>query len=102
MTNEPHKWVIALALLGMLADTVVSHPPSEARDEYHYQGTVPQHSVQGFANERQWLFAHRKFLNQCVLEAVATEEKPSRENVESVSAGLNDSPPFTVSAANHY
>jgi hypothetical protein len=75
-----------------LADLVVAHPVLEVKNEYQYKDMVPPHSVlAGFANERQWLFAHRKFRNQCVLEALAAERKQSGEKVEFASARLNDS-----------
>ena len=102
MTDEPHKWIIVAALLGMLIDTVVVHPPSEVKDEYQSQGIVPQHSVQGFASERQWLFAHGNFRNQCVLEAVAAGEKKLKESVETASTRLNDSQPPIFLVATSY
>lgn len=89
MSNEPQKWILGLALLGMLVDTALPHPRLEVKDEYQYKGMIPQHAVQGFANERQWLFAHRKFRNKCVLEALASESKRSG-NVEFASGRLSD------------
>ena len=100
MLKDSHKWMAGLALLGMLADTMVSHPNLNVANEYQYKGIVPQHSVQGFASERQWLFAHRKFRNQCVLEAVVAEEMQSKDAVRSASARLNDGPPLIVRVAN--
>ncbi len=89
MSNESHKWILGLALLGMLVDTALPHPRLEVKDEYQYKGMIPQHAVQGFANERQWLFAHRKFRNKCVLEALAYESKRSG-NVEFASGRLSE------------
>jgi len=90
MSNESRKWMLGLALLGMLVDTVIHHP-TEVKNEYQYKGMIPQHIVQGFASERQWLFAHRKFTNRCVLEAVAAEAKQSREKAKFASVRLNGS-----------
>jgi len=91
MSNESHKWILGLLLLGMLVDTVTPHPMLDARkNEYQYKGMIPQQSVLGFANERQWLFAHRKFRNRCVLEALAAEKKQSGEKVEFASVRLHD------------
>jgi len=86
MSDESYKWMLGLALLGIVVDTLVSRPALEVKDEYQYKGLIPQHSVQGFASERQWFFAHRKFRNQCVLEAVAADERQSKERVASASA----------------
>ena len=102
MTDEPHKWLIGVALLGVLVDTVVGHPPSEVKDEYQFKGIVSLHNVQGFASERQWLFAHGNFRNQCVLEAVVAEEKKLKESVEAASARLNDSRPPIFLLATSY
>ncbi len=77
MLVKPHNWIFGLGLLGMLVDTVTAHPNLGVKDEYQYKSMVPEHRVQGFASERQWLFAHRKFRNQCVLEALAAEKRPS-------------------------
>ena len=102
MTNEPHKWVIGEALLGMLIDTVGAHRLSEVKDEYQSKGIVSLHNVQGFASERQWLFAHGNFRNQCVLEAVVAEEKKLKESVEATSTRLNDSQlPFFLVATSY-
>ena len=91
MPDISHKWVLGLGLAGLLLDLVVSHPMLQANNEYQYKGMVPPHSVLvGFANERQWLFAHRKFRDQCVLEALAAERKQSGENMEFASARSND------------
>ena len=65
MSNASLKWGLGLVLLGMLADTVTPHPLLEVKNEYQYEGLIPQPVVLGFANERQWLFAHREFRNQC-------------------------------------
>ena len=90
MPDISHKWVLGLGLASLLIDLVVAHPMLEAKNEYQYKGMVPPHSVLvGFANERQWLFAHRKFRDRCVLEALAAEKKQSGEKVE--SARSNDS-----------
>ena len=86
MSNEPQKWLLGLGLLGMVADTVLPHPNLEVKNEYQYKALIPRHIVWGFASERQWLFARRKFRNQCVLEAVAAEGKRSRKDVEFASA----------------
>jgi hypothetical protein len=92
MPDISHKWVLGLGLAALLVDLVVAHPMLEAKDEYQYKGMVPPHSVLvGFANERQWLFAHRKFRNQCVLEALAADRKQSGENAGPASARFNDS-----------
>jgi len=88
MSNESYKWVLCLGLLGMLIDTVIPHPMLAVKDEYQYKGMVPQQRVWGFANERQWLFAHRQFRNRCALEALAAEEK-SAENAGFASHRLN-------------
>jgi hypothetical protein len=92
MPDISHKWVLGLGLAGLLFDLVVSHPMLQAKNEYQYKGMVPPHSVLvGFANERQWLFAHRKFRDQCVLAALAAEEKKqSGENAEFTSARSHD------------
>ena len=102
MSDETCKWMFGLALLGMVADTLVSHPALEVKNEYQYKSLIPRHSVHGFSNERQWLFAHRKFQNQCVLEAAAADERQSRERVETVSVQLNDWPPPVVRVTNNY
>src|SRR3954454_13348588 len=78
MHSASFKWGLGLVLLGMLADTISPHPLLQA-DEQHYEGPMRQPSVIGLANERQWLFAHRKFRNQCVLEAFADETWPSKK-----------------------
>lgn len=95
MPHISHKWVLGLGLAALLADLVVAHPVLEVKNEYQYKDVVPPHSVLvGFANERQWLFAHRKFRNQCVLEALAAERKQPGKDVESASARLKDSISF--------
>lgn len=84
MPDISHKWVLGLGLASLLIDLVVAHPMLEAKNEYQYKGMIPPHSLLvGFANERQWLFAHRKFRDRCVLEALAAEKKQSGEKVES-------------------
>ena len=92
MPNISHKWVLGLGVAGLLIDLVVPHPMLEAKNEYQYKDIVPPHSLLvGFANERQWLFAHRKFRDQCVLAALAAEKKKqSGENVEFTSARFGD------------
>ena len=94
--------MLGLALLGMAVDTLVSHPAAESRDEYQYKSLIPQHRVHGFANERQWLFAHRKFRNQCALEAMAADERKSGERVASASVQLNDTAPAIIRATSNY
>jgi hypothetical protein len=74
----------------MLIDTMSAHPPSESNNEYHYKSIVPQHEVWGFANERQWLFAHRKFRNQCALEALAAENKQPENGARTAFVRLSD------------
>jgi hypothetical protein len=92
MPDISHKWLLGLGLAGLLADLVIPHPVLEVKNEYQHKDMVPQHSVlAGFANERQWLFAHRKFRNRCVLEALAAERKQLGENVEFASARSKDS-----------
>lgn len=92
MPEISHKWVLGLGAAALLVDLVVAHPMLDARNEYQYKGMVPPHSVLvGFANERQWLFAHRKFRNQCILEALAADRKQSEEDAELVSARSTDS-----------
>jgi hypothetical protein len=92
MPDISYKWVLGLGLAGLLIDLVVPHPMLEAENEYQYKGMVPPHSVLvGFANERQWLFAHRKFRDRCVLEALAAEGKQSGKNAEFASARSSDS-----------
>ena len=92
MPNISHKWVLGLGVAGLLIDLVVPHPMLEAKNEYQYKGIAPPHSLLvGFANERQWLFAHRKFRDRCVLEALIAERKRSGENVETVSDRSYDS-----------
>ncbi len=90
MLDDRCKWAVALVLLGMLADTVSSHPMLDVKNEYQQEGVI-SHPVLGFANERQWLFAHRKYRNQCVLEALAAESKQSSRSVVFLAARLNDS-----------
>jgi hypothetical protein len=91
MFDDRFKWAMALVLLGMFADTVSSHPMLDVKNEYQqHEGVIPQ-PVLGFANERQWLFAHRKYRNQCVLEALAAESKQSSKCVVFLAARLNDS-----------
>jgi hypothetical protein len=103
MSNESQKWMLGLVLLGMLADTVIAHPALEVKGEYQYKGLVPQQAVHGFANERQWLFAHRKFRNQCVLEALAAEGNRSGDNVHVASARSDDGiSPDGPRASYHY
>lgn len=102
MSDEACKWMFGLAMLGMAGDMLVAHPALEVKNEYQYKSVIPRHSVQGFASERQWLFAHRKFQNQCVLEAVAADERKSRELVQSASVQMNDSPPPVLRVTNNY
>ena len=87
------KWAVALVLLGMLADTVSSHPMLDVKNEHQQEGVI-SHPVLGFANERQWLFAHRKYRNQCVLEALAAEGKQSSKSVVFLAARINESIAF--------
>lgn len=102
MSDGVYKWMLGLALLGMVADTLASHPALEAKDEYQYRSLIPQHRVHGFASERQWLFAHRKFRNQCVLEALAADERQSKERVESASVLFSDRTSSVVRVTNNY
>ena len=102
MSDEACKWMFSLALLAMVGDTLVAHPTLEVKNEYQYKNLIPRHSVHGFASERQWLFAHRKFQNQCVLEAVAADERKSRERVQSASVQINDSAPPVLRVTNNY
>jgi hypothetical protein len=88
MSDDRYKWAAGLVLLAMLADTVGPHPMLAGRSEYQQEGVIPQ-PVLGFANERQWLFAHRKYRNQCVLDALAAESKQGK-SVAFLSARLND------------
>jgi hypothetical protein len=82
MSNESHKWILGLVLLGMLADTVAAHPKVAAEKESRHTVSIPPNTyLAGFANERQWLFAHRHFRNRCVVEALA-ESKRRGENLE--------------------
>jgi len=74
----------------------------QVENEYHYRNLVPQHVVQGFASERQWLFAHRKFRNQCVLEALAADEQQAGESPESAIVQMNDSLPPLMRVTNKY
>ena len=90
MSNDRCKWAVGLVLLGMLADTLSPHPMLAVKSEHQQEGVTPQ-PVLGFANERQWLFAHRKYRNQCVLEALAAESKQSSKSVVFLAARLNDS-----------
>jgi hypothetical protein len=76
MPDVSYKWVLCLGLLGMLADTFISHPTLAVDRELPYVASVPPNpNVPGFASERQWLFAHRYFRNRCVLEALAESER---------------------------
>ena len=102
MSNDPCKWMLGLALLGMATDTLVSRPAAESRDEYQYKSLIPEHRIHGFASERQWLFAHRKFRNQCALEAMAADERQSGERLASVSVQLNDAAPSVIHAISNY
>jgi len=90
MSNASLKWGLGLVLLGMLADTVTPHPLLEVKNEYQYEGLIPQPVVLGFANERQWLFAHREFRNQCVLESIGRTKKAIGKPLQFVSARLGD------------
>lgn len=91
MFDDRFKWSVGLVLFGMLVDTLSSHPMLDVNNEYQqHEGVSPQ-PVLGFANERQWLFAHRKYRNQCVLDALAAESKNSRKSVAFLAARLNDS-----------
>jgi hypothetical protein len=89
MLDDRCKWAVTLVVLGMLADTFSSHPMLDVKSEYQQEGVIA-HPVLGFANERQWLFAHRKYRNRCVLEALAAESKQAR-SVAFLSARLTDS-----------
>jgi hypothetical protein len=89
MSDDRCKWAVALVLLGMLADTLSPHPMLHVKNEYQQEGMIPQ-PVLGFANERQWLFAHRKYRNQCVLEALAAESRQPSKSVAFLAARLND------------
>ena len=82
MWNELHKWVLGLGLLGMFLDTLSPHPRLAVEQEPLQVVSIPPNPyLAGFANERQWLFAHRQFRNRCVLEALA-ESKRRGENME--------------------
>jgi len=95
MSDDRYKWAVGVVLLAMLADTVSPHPMLDAKSEYRQQeGVIPQ-PVLGFANERQWLFAHRKYRNQCVLEALIADTKQAGKSVTFLSARLNDGFPLT-------
>jgi len=89
MPDRSHKWFLGFALLAMLVDTALPHDKSETRHEYQYKGLIPPRNVLGFASERQWLFAHRKFRNQCVLEALAAEEKQPGHHETGAPVQLN-------------
>jgi hypothetical protein len=90
MSSGSHKWVIGLGLAVLLTDIVVPHRMLAAQTESPQQASVSQHLVPvGFANERQWLFAHRHFRNRCVLEAMAGTERPA-ENSEPASENSSD------------
>jgi hypothetical protein len=89
MSNESHKWVLSLGLLGMLVDTLTPHPTLAVEKELLHIASIPPNSyLAGFANERQLLFAHRHFRNRCVLEALA-ESKRLGENLEPASHESN-------------
>jgi len=92
MSNDRCKWAVGLVLLGMLADTLSPHPMLAVKSEHQQESVTPQ-PVLGFANERQWLFAHRKYRNQCVLDALAAEGKQGK-SVAFLSARSNDSNRF--------
>ena len=84
--NEPHKWVLVLGALAMLVDTVLPHPKLAVETEFPHSARLPPNPyLAGFANERQWLFAHRQFRNRCVIEALA-ESKRREQNPEIASA----------------
>lgn len=102
MSEGGFKWMLGLVALGMAADTLVSRPASQVETEHHFRNLVPQHVVQGFASERQWLFAHRKFRNQCVLEALAAEEQRAGELPESATVQLDDISRPLVRVTNTY
>ena len=62
MSNESHKWVLSLGLLGMLVDTLIPHPTLAVEKElFHTASIPPNYYLAGLANERQLLFAHRHF-----------------------------------------
>jgi hypothetical protein len=90
MSNESHKWVLGLGLLGMLVDTITPHPTlAVGKEVLHVASIPPNPYLAGFANERQWLFAHRHFKNRCVLEALA-ESKRLGGNLEVASQESNE------------
>jgi hypothetical protein len=85
MPDVSYKWVIGLGMLGMLFDTLASHPTLAVEKELLSAVSIqPNPNLSGFANERQWLFAHRYFRNRCVLEALA-ESKRRGENLDVAS-----------------
>jgi hypothetical protein len=85
MPDISYKWVIGLGMLGMLFDTLAHHPTSAVENELLRAVSIqPSPNLSGFANERQWLFAHRHFRNRCVLEALA-ESKRHGENLDVAS-----------------
>jgi hypothetical protein len=95
MSNAPFKWGLGLVLLGMLADTISPHPLLQAENEHQQEGVIPRPAVLGFANERNWLFAHREFRNQCVLEAFAEDRKLSGKKLQLVSSRLDEHMPIS-------
>jgi hypothetical protein len=90
MLDDRCKWAVALVVAGMLADTLSAHPMLHVKNEHQQEGVIPQ-PVLGFANERQWLFAHRKYRNQCVLDALAADSKQSSKSVAFLATRFNDS-----------
>src|SRR5947207_15659012 len=90
MSNASLKWGLGLVLLGMLADTVTPHPLLEVKNEYQFEGLIPQPVVLGFANERQWLFALCELRNQCVLEALGGQRKRAGKPSQLVAARVRN------------
>jgi hypothetical protein len=66
----------------MLFDTFAPHPTQAVEKELVRAVSVQSNpNLPGFANERQWLFAHRQFRNRCVLQALAESQRRG-ENLE--------------------
>jgi len=86
-----HTTLLSIGLTLLLADLVLAHPTFGA-NEYRYKNMIPQRDINGFASERQWLFANRKFRNKCVLEAVAAENSRSRMAAEVPAKGDRATP----------
>jgi hypothetical protein len=70
------RLVLGLGVVVLLIDSSAPRPMlAQATDSPYTVGIPPNPYLAGFANERQWLFAHRHFRNRCVIQALAESQR---------------------------